>query len=197
LRQYLPEPRHYELMTILSPEVPDDELQGQLDTVARYVAAAGGAVTAVNRDSPWGRRRLAYPIRHNGRDVRDGYYTVFHLRLAPTRVVEVERDLKLNGQVLRYLITQYEPKATEGEPGAEAAAVVAPATPAATAETEPAAAAEPSTAATVAASEATDSQPQVATTSGTEEQAGAAPATTPGEEPENPPAQPATTAVEG
>lgn len=250
MRQYSPEPRTYELMTILSPEVPDDDIQGQLDAVAGYVTGAGGEVVEVNRESPWGRRRLAYAIRHNGRDVRDGYYTVFHLRLVPTRVVEIERDIKLNAQIIRHLITQYVPKpitATEeptdavgqaaaeaeeqvtAEAGEQTAAVepaaAAPATPrrrspraaqaavevtpsetveaaqpvaavAAEPETAEVAVPEPVEAAAPDTSEESDSQPQVETTAGTEEQVAEVDTTTPGDEPENPPAQPDATPEE-
>lgn len=109
MRQYTPEPRTYELMTVLSPDVPEDDISGVLDAISGYVTDAGGSVQAVLRDSPWGRRRLAYPIRHAGRDVRDGYYTLYQLELAPSRVTDVERDLKLNTQVIRYLMTHHTP----------------------------------------------------------------------------------------
>ena len=259
MRQYAPEPRIYELMTILSPEVPDDDIQGQLDTVAGYVTGAGGEVVDVIRDSPWGRRRLAYAIRHNGRDVRDGYYTVFHLKLVPTRVVEVEREIKLNGQIIRHLITQYEPQAvtatvapteaaatTAGEadelagseagerPAAQAveSEAAAPASPRRRSSRSAQAAAEPTAPATVEAAQpepatapepevaqaapeppeasvpdtseasapdtsaAADSQPQVETAAGTEDQVAQADTTTPGDEPENLPAQPDATPEE-
>lgn len=110
MRQYTPDARTYELMTVLSPDVPEDDITGVLDAISGYVTDAGGSVQEVLRDSPWGRRRLAYPIRHAGRDVRDGYYTLYHLELAPHRVEDVERDLKLNTQVIRYLVTHYTPK---------------------------------------------------------------------------------------
>lgn len=110
MRQYTPDARTYELMTVLSPDVPEDDITGVLDAISGYVTDAGGTVQGVQRDSPWGRRRLAYPIRHAGRDVRDGYYTLYHLELAPSRVADVERDLKLNTQVIRYLVTHYTPK---------------------------------------------------------------------------------------
>ena len=110
MRQYVPDARTYELMTVLSPDVPEDDISGVLDAISGYVTTAGGTVQEVLRDSPWGRRRLAYPIRHASRDVRDGYYTLYHFELAPNRVTDVERDLKLNTQVIRYLVTHYTPQ---------------------------------------------------------------------------------------
>ncbi len=102
-------PRNYELMTILHPEVTEEELPGALEQVAGYITTASGTIEETLRDSPWGRRRLAYPIRHGGRDLRDGFYTVYHLHLAPNRVDDVERELKLDERVIRYLMTSYEP----------------------------------------------------------------------------------------
>ena len=122
LRQYAPEPRSYELMTVLSPDVPDGEIAGVLERISGYVTDAGGTMREVLNESPWGRRRLAYPIRHGGRDVRDGYYTVYHFDLVPGQVVDVERELKLNDQIIRYLLVQYTPPAQPEEAPAAAAA---------------------------------------------------------------------------
>ena len=103
-------PRTYEMMTILHPDVSEEEIQPALDRVSGYITTAGGEVTETLRDSPWGRRRLAYPIRFAGRDLRDGYYSVFHFSLAPAQIVEMERELKLNTQIIRYLVVSWEPK---------------------------------------------------------------------------------------
>jgi len=123
LREYAPTARPYELMTIFSPEVADDSVTEQLEVITGYVRTAGGAVYQVFQDAPWGRRRFAYPIRHNGRDVRDGFYSVVHFDLVPSQVFEVERDLKLDERVLRFLLTLNDtkeapaetPETTEGE----------------------------------------------------------------------------------
>lgn len=103
-------PRTYEMLFILHPDVSEEDLQPALDRVTGHITTAGGEVTETLRDSPWGRRRLAYPIRFAGRDLRDGYYTVFHFSLAPAQIVEMERELKLNTQVIRYMVTSYEEK---------------------------------------------------------------------------------------
>lgn len=123
MREYAPTARPYELMTIFSPEVADDSVTEQLEVITGYIRTAGGAVYQVLQDAPWGRRRFAYPIRHSGRDVRDGFYSVIHFDLVPSQVFEVERDLKLDERVLRFLLTLNDvkeapaeiPEATEGE----------------------------------------------------------------------------------
>ena len=103
-------PRKYELMTILHPEVAEESLPGELERISGFITAAGGELIETLQDSPWGRRRLAYPIRSGGRDVRDGYYTVWHFTLGPTRVDDLERELKLNTQLIRYIVLAWEPK---------------------------------------------------------------------------------------
>lgn len=127
MREYTPDARPYELMTIFTPEVGDDTVLEELETVTEYIRQAGGVVFQVLHDAPWGRRRFAYPIRYAGRDVRDGIYSVIQFNLPPGQVAEVERELKLDEHVLRFLLTINEKpaKATtdEGEPAEEPAAI--------------------------------------------------------------------------
>ncbi|MGH2562344.1 MAG: 30S ribosomal protein S6 [Thermomicrobiales bacterium] len=113
LRNHSRTPRLYELMTILSPDVAEEEIPSAIDRIAAYIVEAGGTVNEALRESPWGRRRLAYPIRHSGRDVRDGFYTVFHFDLDPRKVDDVERELRLNDRVIRHLMTHYTPVPVE------------------------------------------------------------------------------------
>ncbi|MCC2627485.1 MAG: ribosomal protein [Thermomicrobiales bacterium] len=116
-------PRKYELMTILHPDVAEESLQGELDRISGFITGAGGELFETLQDSPWGRRRLAYPIRSGGRDVRDGYYTVWRFTLGPTRVDDLERELKLDTQLIRYIVLSWEP--TPIDPRAVEAAEIA------------------------------------------------------------------------
>lgn len=113
LRQYAPEPRTYELMTILSPDVTEENIPSAVETVGGYISSNGGELQETLTDSPWGRRRLAYPIRHGGRDLRDGFYALYHFIAQPGVVGEIERELKLNTEIIRYLVTRYEPVPVE------------------------------------------------------------------------------------
>lgn len=162
--------RQYELMTIFSPEVPEEDFQRAIDRVSDLVTQAGGTVTLINRESPWGRRRLSYPIRHNSRDVRDGIYVLYYVDLDAQSVAEVERDLKLMDNLMRYLVTQQvaEPMIPESEKPAEEGAVAVGeegAEPAveATGEPEAEATGEAAEAAAPAEVEAAEETPEVPT----------------------------------
>jgi ribosomal protein S6 len=98
-------------MIVISPDVPEEELQGLLDRTTGYITDPGGTVVAINRDSPWGRRRLSYAMRHDGRDIRDGFYTLYQFQIEPHKVEDIERELKLTDRIMRYLLTQYTPRA--------------------------------------------------------------------------------------
>jgi small subunit ribosomal protein S6 len=93
--------RRYELMLVLRPDVPDDRSQAVIDRTTRQILASEGQIIKV---SPWGRRRLAYPIdRH-----REGAYHIV-LFEAPTPVIaELERTLQITEEVLRHLVTRVE-----------------------------------------------------------------------------------------
>lgn len=103
------DPRNYELMIIVSPDVPEEEIQGVIDRTGEFITGPGGTLNSVNRDSPWGRRRLSYPIRHNSRDVRDGFYTLYQFSIEPHKVEDIEREIRLTDRIIRYLVTQHDP----------------------------------------------------------------------------------------
>jgi small subunit ribosomal protein S6 len=111
--------RFYELMVITTPEGTPEELVGVVDQVTGYIESAGGTILRANYDSPWGRRRLSYPIRHESQDVRDGFYTLVHLEIEPDKVATVERDLKLNTRLMRYLVLQLASEPVFPEPAEE------------------------------------------------------------------------------
>ncbi|MGI8475413.1 MAG: 30S ribosomal protein S6, partial [Thermomicrobiales bacterium] len=124
--------RKYELMVIFSPDVAEEELPAAIDKVSGFVSTFGGTVTTVLRDSPWGRRRLAYPIRFTGRDIRDGFYVLYYFDADSLTIVEIERELKLFDRVMRHmLIIQVAPLIVPEAPQAPAP------TPAADGSSEP------------------------------------------------------------
>jgi small subunit ribosomal protein S6 len=101
--------RRYELMLVLRPDTADDRVQQILDRTTRGIAASEGQIVKV---SPWGRRRLAYPIS----GFREGSYFIVVFDAPSEAVVEVERGLNITEEVMRHLVTRIErPASRRGE----------------------------------------------------------------------------------
>jgi small subunit ribosomal protein S6 len=90
--------REYELMYIVRPTVPDDQLTAATERVDGFVSGLGGEVV---EKQPWGKRRLAYPIEKH----EDGYYVVARLNMEPERTHDLEEQLRIADEVIRHLLT--------------------------------------------------------------------------------------------
>lgn len=89
----------YELMFIVRPEADSDAVTGVNEQVAVWIGAQGGEVLQTN---VWGRRKLAYAIDKQ----TEGTYVLMNLRLAGLALAEVERNIRLHEQVLRYMFVR-------------------------------------------------------------------------------------------
>jgi len=91
--------RQYELVYLLSPETGENavkDLHAQIEaTVARY----GGELA---RTDDWGRRKLAYAIGPH----KEGVYVLDLINGSGELMKELERRLRVNEQVLRYLVVR-------------------------------------------------------------------------------------------
>jgi small subunit ribosomal protein S6 len=90
--------RSYELTFVVRIDPSDEVMNEAIDQVKAWVEAGEkGVVKKIDR---WGRRRLAYEIDNQ----REGYYVLFEADIDADHIEEIERDLKLSGQILRYLV---------------------------------------------------------------------------------------------
>jgi len=89
--------RDYELVFIVSPEVVEEEFDAAVDNISRFVTGKGGAILEVEQ---WGKRRLAYPIKHFG----EGSYVLARFKLKPEHGRELEANLKISEDILRHLL---------------------------------------------------------------------------------------------
>ena len=90
--------RDYEAVYIFDSALEESAVNEKLDRFHQKVATDGdGEITAVDH---WGRRQLAYEIE----DHENGYYVVTHFKTAAAKLPEFERLLKLDDDLLRYLI---------------------------------------------------------------------------------------------
>jgi small subunit ribosomal protein S6 len=120
--------RPYEIAFIAHPEVDEDGVIALADKVQSWVTATGGTVDKVER---LGKKRLAYEIRKQ----RDGHYVLVNAHLSAGGPGEVERNLRLSEQVLRFMISRIE----DVQPAAETAPSDAPAAEQSAPAAEPAA----------------------------------------------------------
>ncbi|MBI4328538.1 MAG: 30S ribosomal protein S6 [Chloroflexi bacterium] len=89
----------YNLTFVMTPTVPEEEMPAALENVRRLVTDRGGTIES---EEVWGRRRLAYPVRHQ----REGTYVVSRISLSPEKAHELEASLRLHEQVLRHIVTR-------------------------------------------------------------------------------------------
>jgi len=120
--------RDYELGFILNPEVNEEQSNAILERIQQIVNNHDGQVVRI---SQWGRRRLAYPIRHQ----RDDFYVFFDMILTPETVSELDRNLKVTEEILRHIIIRRDPKIAQQDRAEREARAAAQA---AQAESEPA-----------------------------------------------------------
>jgi small subunit ribosomal protein S6 len=104
--------RRYELMLVLRPDTADDRVQQILDRITRGIAATDGQIVKV---SPWGRRRLAYPISGQ----REGSYFIIVFEAPSESIDELERSLNITEEVMRHLVTRIERPTSARRAGAK------------------------------------------------------------------------------
>ena len=99
--------KNYEVVYIFDTSVAEDKVQEKLTRYHELLTGPGqGEITATD---VWGRRQLAFPIKKKNA----GTYVIVQFRSAEDALPEFERLLKLDEELLRYLVVQH-----NGEPTA-------------------------------------------------------------------------------
>ncbi|HOV51160.1 MAG TPA: 30S ribosomal protein S6 [Candidatus Cryosericum sp.] len=92
--------REFELMYVVDGTMPEEEAAKVAEAVQSFISSHG---TIVKVD-PWGRRRLAYPIKKK----QDGYYWVITFEVEPDAVDVLKQQLRVNESILRWMVTRVE-----------------------------------------------------------------------------------------
>jgi small subunit ribosomal protein S6 len=87
---------HYETIYIVNPTLDDDSLKEAIDKFSDLIKKLKGAIVKVNE---WGKRKLAYEVKRFDK----GYYVVLDFCALPKMVTELERNLKLDDRILKYI----------------------------------------------------------------------------------------------
>jgi small subunit ribosomal protein S6 len=89
--------RRYETIFIANPDLPEEDQNALQEKVRSLVAGFKGELVKME---DWGLRKLGYTIRKSS---RGRYYLVDYLSASPALVRELERTLRLNDGVLKFL----------------------------------------------------------------------------------------------
>ena len=90
----------YELLLIITPDYDENEADALTNQVKGIIENGG---TLLKLD-PWGKKRLAYPIRKRS----EGYYVLYIFESVPNFVAELNQALHVIEAILRYMVVQYE-----------------------------------------------------------------------------------------
>lgn len=86
----------YETVFIARQDLSDAQVKAITESCEKIIKDAKGKVTKTEN---WGLRTLAYKINKN----RKGHYVLIESDVAGTAIIEVERTLRLNEDILRYM----------------------------------------------------------------------------------------------
>ena len=100
--------RKYEVMFIIRPDIPEDDMNKLVAQMERVVAGAGGKVEKVDK---MGHRRLAYRVKKS----REGIYVLFTLEGTGETVKELERRLKVTDAVIKFMTVRIDEEQKRAE----------------------------------------------------------------------------------
>jgi small subunit ribosomal protein S6 len=91
----------YENVFIARQDISGAQVDALADGFAQLVADQGGGV---KKREYWGLRNLAYRMRKN----RKGHYVLFNIEAPAPAIAELERTMRINEDVIRYLTIRVE-----------------------------------------------------------------------------------------
>ena len=100
--------RQYELIYVLKPDAPEDEVNTLHGQVAEIVERLGGKIEKTDQ---WGRRKLAYEIGHH----KEGFYVLELIAGSGELMKELDRRLKVTEGLLRHLIVRVDESFVKAE----------------------------------------------------------------------------------
>ena len=95
--------RFYETMFVVKPTLTQEEITTKIDFYKTAIINNGGEISAT---LDMGMRNLAYEIKKNKR----GYYFVIYFKAQPSLILELERNYRINEEILRFIVIKYESK---------------------------------------------------------------------------------------
>jgi small subunit ribosomal protein S6 len=100
----------YELVIIVRPDLSTSELDGIVDNISSIVAESHSGELVKNEY--WGVRHLAYEINNN----KKGHYSLLGISTPTPGLSELERKIKLNQNIIRFMIIKVDEFSKEVSP---------------------------------------------------------------------------------
>ena len=95
--------RIYEELFIVKPDATDEEVEQVLEQVRHTITNAGGKI---DKEEKWGVRKLAYRIKKRA----EGFYVLVQFTAAASTVRELERRLRVQDMVLKFITVRIDEK---------------------------------------------------------------------------------------
>jgi len=95
--------KHYETLFVLKPTLTEEEVAQNVESIQNVITANGGEIGAVDKI---GTRDLAYEVQKHKR----GNYTIVYYKAPGSAIKEIERNLRINENVIRFITVKYENK---------------------------------------------------------------------------------------
>ena len=95
----------YELTYIIDTAVEESARKELIEKFSELIKLNGGEIEKVD-ETFWGKRRLAYAIN----DKTEGYYVLVTMKAPSDLPREIERNLEINENIMRYLTIKLEEK---------------------------------------------------------------------------------------
>lgn len=100
--------RVYEVLFIVDPEAGDEGLTRLTENLSNIITEQGGSVT---KNETLGRRHLAYRVNNK----QEGVYVLFEIEGTGREIAELERRMRVNDQVMRYLTVRVDEERQRAE----------------------------------------------------------------------------------
>jgi len=91
----------YELLYIIKPTVEEEARAALIARFADIVKNDNGEVENIDE---WGMKKLAYAIDY----ISEGYYVLMNFKAKADLPVELERNLKISEDVMRFMVVKKE-----------------------------------------------------------------------------------------
>ena len=95
--------RNYDIGFIINPESTEEEVKKITASITKIIEDNKGVIEKLDE---WGRKRLVYPIEKH----KEGIYVFVYAEMDGTIVEEIERKMKLNEKIIRFIVVRLDDK---------------------------------------------------------------------------------------